>query len=74
MLLLGPNWLADIPPEPDGHRDRAHPLDQELAVTLPLGPVAQQRLPLLEASVASRHRSALVTFSAIIAEQDTVTG
>src|SRR2546430_7983009 len=35
-----------------GERDRPHPLDEELAAALALGPVAQQRLPLLEPRVA----------------------
>ena len=43
---------ADLPAVLDGQRDRPYALDQELAGPLPLGPVGQQRLPLLEGGVA----------------------
>src|SRR5690606_15434541 len=38
----------------DGHRDRPHALDQELAGPPALGPVGQQRPELLEPGVAGR--------------------
>src|SRR5262249_4312885 len=39
----------------DGQRDGSDAVHQELAGALPLGPVAEQRLPLLEPGVAGRH-------------------
>src|SRR5258707_395116 len=50
--VAGPSNTTATLPGPPGAR---HDSDEEVAVTLPLVPVAQQRLPLLEASVASRH-------------------
>jgi hypothetical protein len=38
----------NVPAMLGGERDRPNPLDQELTRPLPLGPVGEQRLPLLE--------------------------
>ena len=45
----------DRPPVTQRQRDRPHALDDELAAALPLGPVVQQRGPLLEPGVAAGH-------------------